>query len=244
MFLPTRILRALGFTSFLVSITTAQSCTNYGISSASGGCLCPPGFGGANCSQPACGGTIFDGSDRTLTPSSVASGGFPNLTSSGCSCTGGWTGEGCNVCTTASACQTAYAAVSGNSSSSAATSQTSGLNETMVCNTSPVVWAAGELSCQVNVCALMRRGRWFDRFLSRTRHCKRSTLCNPHSTFSGPLTPHSLHCKMFLAWSCPPTGLQRYTHSCSTAASNSSSAPRRLVLKHPRAPRILGLVPP
>lgn len=149
----TSILRALSFAPFILSIgiATAQSCTNYGTSSASG-CLCPPGFGGANCSQPACGGTIFDGSHRSLTPSSAASGGFPNLTSSGCSCSNGWTGLGCNVCTTASACQSAYAAVSGNASSAAA-AQVSGLNDTMVCNTSPMVWAAGELSCQVDVCS-------------------------------------------------------------------------------------------
>lgn len=152
----TRILRALSFASFLFSVTTAQSCTNYGISNTSG-CLCPPGFGGADCSQPGCGGTIFDGSHRSLAQSSVASGGFPNLTSSGCSCTNGWTGLGCNVCTSASACQAAYAAVGGNASSSAATAQASGLNETMVCNTSPMVWAAGEVSCQVNVRILTQR---------------------------------------------------------------------------------------
>ena len=145
------ILRVLSFASFLLSISTAtaQSCTNYGTSSALG-CLCPPGFGGANCSQPACGGTIFDGSHRSLTPPSAASGGFPNITSSDCSCSNGWTGTGCNVCTTSSACQSAYAAVNGNASS-ATTGQTSGLNETLVCNTSPMVYAAGELSCQVNV---------------------------------------------------------------------------------------------
>lgn len=152
------ILRALSFASILFPIATAQSCTNYGISSGSD-CLCPPGFGGANCSQPACGGTIFDGSHRSLAPSSVASGGFPNLTSSGCSCTDGWTGVGCNVCTTASACQAAYAAVSGNASDS---TSTTGVNDTMVCNTSPTVWAAGELSCQVNVCVFILFGKMFD----------------------------------------------------------------------------------
>lgn len=147
----TSFLRALSFASFILSITTAtaQSCTNYGTSSGSG-CLCPVGFGGSNCSQPACGGTIFDGSSRSLTPASAASGGFPNLTSADCSCSSGWTGLGCNVCTTASACQSAYAAVNGNSTA-AATAQQSGLNDTMVCNTSPMVYAAGELSCQVNV---------------------------------------------------------------------------------------------
>ncbi|KAF8437588.1 ABC transporter [Boletus edulis BED1] len=146
----TGILRALSLAAFFLSFNTAtaQSCTNGGISSASG-CLCPPGFGGANCSQPACGGTIFDGSHRSLTSPSAASGGFPNLTSSDCSCPSGWTGLGCNVCTSASACQSGYAAVSGNASTTTA-AQASGLNDTLVCNTSPRVFAAGELSCQVN----------------------------------------------------------------------------------------------
>ncbi|KAF8839854.1 hypothetical protein BDN67DRAFT_931344 [Paxillus ammoniavirescens] len=141
-----RILQGLALASLLLTVT-AQSCTNYGTPDSSG-CLCPPGFGGSNCSQPGCGGTIFDGSSRSLAPPSPASGGFPNLTSSGCSCSNGWTGIGCNVCTSSSACQTAYSAVNGNASATAA--QVSGINDTMVCNTMPTVWAAGELSCQVN----------------------------------------------------------------------------------------------
>ncbi|KAF8129291.1 hypothetical protein EV363DRAFT_1432686 [Boletus edulis] len=127
----TGTLRALSLAAFFLSFNTAtaQSCTNDSISSASG-CLCPPGFGGANCSQPACGGTIFDGSHRSLTSPSAASGGFPNLTSSDCSCPSGWTGLGCNVCTIASACQSGYAAVSGNASTTTA-AQVSCLNDTL-----------------------------------------------------------------------------------------------------------------
>ena len=141
------ILRALSLAPFLLPIVTAQSCTNYGISSGGSDCICPVGFGGANCSQPACGGTIFDGSHRSLASSS---GGFPNLTSSGCSCSSGWSGTGCNVCTASSACQAGYATV--NNSSSTSIAQVSGVNDTMVCNTSPTVYAAGEVSCEVNVC--------------------------------------------------------------------------------------------
>ncbi|KAF9228833.1 hypothetical protein BS17DRAFT_772564 [Gyrodon lividus] len=143
-----RTLRGLTLASFLLTVT-GQSCLNYGTPSSSG-CLCPPGFGGSDCSQPGCGGTIFDGSSRSLAPLSSASGGFPNLTSSGCSCSNGWTGIGCNVCTTSSACQSAYSAVNGNASATAGIAQTSGVNDTMICNTMPVVWAASELSCQVN----------------------------------------------------------------------------------------------
>lgn len=233
------LLRALSFASFLFPIALAQSCTNYGITGGSG-CLCPPGFGGANCSQPACGGTIFDGSNRSLPSSS--SGGFPNLTSSGCSCTDGWAGLGCDVCTTASACQAAYAAVSGNSSSSTSITQASGLNDTIVCNTSPTVYAAGELSCQVNVRISVLLGEVFDLSISRIQHYKLSTRCNPRSISIGHSIRRSRHCKTFLARSCPPMGHQWSTRSYSTAASNNFTASHLLARKHPRVLRIPGLV--
>ena len=147
-FTPSKILYSLGIIAFLcVNFVSAQSCANFG-SPSSSSCLCPPGFGGSNCSQPACGGTIFDGSSRSLVP---ASGGSLNLTAAGCSCSSGWTGTGCNVCTSPSACQSAFTAVNGNASPSAGLAL-SGTNNTMVCNTQPTVYASGELSCQVNVC--------------------------------------------------------------------------------------------
>lgn len=139
-----------------LSATTSvmgQTCMNYGETSPSNAssCLCPPGFGGATCAQPGCGGTIFDGSSRSLAQPSASSPGFANLTSSNCTCESGWGGVGCNVCTTASACQVAYAAVNGNASAISGLNGVAGLNDTMVCNTAPAVWAASELSCQVNV---------------------------------------------------------------------------------------------
>ncbi|KAG8217094.1 hypothetical protein J3R82DRAFT_5121 [Butyriboletus roseoflavus] len=218
MLLRTRILHTLGFASFFVSITTAQSCTNYGISSASGGCLCPPGFGGSNCSQPGCGGTIFDGSNRSLAPSSDASGGFPNLTSSGCSCTSGWRGEGCNVCTTASACQAAYAAVSGNASSGAATAQASGLNETMVCNTSPVVWAAGELSCQVNNPTLQAIYPLQSTLnIQRTLNASLSPLLNVSGTVLSPNGAPAVYAQLFYS------GVEQFYCSASSCTQTSTS---------------------
>ncbi|KAI6046690.1 hypothetical protein EDC04DRAFT_2626574 [Pisolithus marmoratus] len=148
MSLVSKIFYALASTTLLASHVAGQSCSNFGTASSSSSCLCPPGFGGSNCSEPACGGTIFDGSSRALATST--SGGFPNLTASGCSCSSGWTGTGCNVCTTSSACQTAWAAVNGNASASAGIAAASGVNDTLVCNTQPTVYAAGEVSCQVN----------------------------------------------------------------------------------------------
>ncbi|KAG6333232.1 hypothetical protein ID866_5855 [Astraeus odoratus] len=145
--LLSRSFHALALSALYVNVAAA-SCLNFGTasSSSSSTCLCPPGFGGSNCSQPACGGTIFDGSSRSLAP--ISSGGYANLTAADCSCSSGWTGTGCNVCTTSSACQAAYAAVNGNSTTSAQAS-TAGVNNTLVCNTQPTVYAAGELSCQV-----------------------------------------------------------------------------------------------
>ena len=147
-FMLSKILHIFGFLAFLcVDFVSAQSCANYG-SPSSSGCLCPPGFGGSNCSQPACGGTIFDGSSRSLVP---ASGGFPNLTAAGCSCSSGWTGTGCNVCTTSSACQSAFTSVNGNVSPSGVGLGVAATNNTVICNTQPTVYTSGELSCQLNV---------------------------------------------------------------------------------------------
>jgi len=133
--------RALWFLPLLV-FTRAQSCGNYGTPSGSD-CLCPVGFGGASCQQPGCGGTIFQGSKRPLVPS----GQIANLTSAGCSCSSGWNGIGCNVCQTANACQSGFAAVA---SSSPTSSLGSGDND-MVCNTKSRVYASSQMSCTVDV---------------------------------------------------------------------------------------------
>ena len=123
------------------TLVLAQSCQNYGILQDST-CLCPPGFGGSDCSSPACGGTIFQGSSRQTTPPPG------NLTSADCTCQDGWTGVGCNVCTSQSACQNGY--VSQNPTSGVTGSDV-GQNETLVCNSAPRVWATGQMSCSVIV---------------------------------------------------------------------------------------------
>ncbi|PBK70004.1 ABC transporter [Armillaria solidipes] len=130
-------------------LAVAQSCENAGVVNGSS-CDCPTGFGGSNCSQPACGGSIFQGTDRSLTP--INSNGFANLTAAGCSCQSGWTGAGCSVCQTASACASGYSSSTSGSSttSSGLTGLDDGQNRTLVCNNSPRVWAAGQLSCNVN----------------------------------------------------------------------------------------------
>ncbi|EJF62714.1 ABC transporter [Dichomitus squalens LYAD-421 SS1] len=120
----------------------STSCENYGTPNGTA-CACPPGFGGSTCAQPACGGTIFQGSARSLANGSP----FANLTSSGCSCEDGWTGTGCNVCQTAKACQSGFASVAGTSGS--LTGASTGQNNTIVCNDVPRVYAAGEMSCDV-----------------------------------------------------------------------------------------------
>lgn len=123
------------------TLVLAQSCQNYGILQGST-CICPPGFGGSDCSSPACGGTIFQGSSRQTAPSPG------NLTSADCACQDGWTGVGCNVCTSASACQNGYAS---QNLTSGVTGSDVGQNETLVCNSAPRVWAAGQMSCSITV---------------------------------------------------------------------------------------------
>jgi hypothetical protein len=59
-------------------------------------CSCP----GSDCSSPACGGNIFEGYRRNLSPSK-------NITKDSCARKSGWGGVGCNLCQTASACSLA-----------------------------------------------------------------------------------------------------------------------------------------
>lgn len=139
------MIEKIWYLSLLVLYVQAQSCDNYGVPNAST-CACPTGFGGSTCSQPGCGGNIFQGSHRPLTS---LDGSFANLTASGCSCETGWIGTGCNVCQTASACQSAFSAV-GSVSTSAASIQSQG-NETMVCNTEARVYASSQMTCNVKV---------------------------------------------------------------------------------------------
>ncbi|KAH9918371.1 ABC transporter [Epithele typhae] len=117
-----------------------SSCENYGLPNGTS-CACPPGFGGSNCSQPACGGDIFQGSARPLASGTP----FANLTS--CACMDGWTGTGCNVCQTTAACQAGFSSVVG--SAGALSGVQSGQNGTIVCSLAARVYAAGEMSCGV-----------------------------------------------------------------------------------------------
>ncbi|KAG2139030.1 hypothetical protein DEU56DRAFT_801366 [Suillus clintonianus] len=198
-----------------------QTCMNYGETSPSNAssCLCPPGFGGATCAQPACGGTIFDGSSRSLAQPSASSAGFANLTASDCTCESGWGGVGCNVCTTSSACQVAYTAVNGNAS---AISGLGGLNDTMVCNTAPTVWAAGELSCQVNnptLEALYPLRSTLN--ILRTLNSSLSPLHNTSGTLLSSSTSSSIYAQLMYA------GVEQFfctASPCTQTSSNSTTS--------------------
>jgi hypothetical protein len=75
-----------------IALNVNAQCDNYGIQSGTN-CTCPPGVGGANCSFPVCGGTLFDGPERpTVAP--IAGALYGNLSS--CTCPDGWTGVACN----------------------------------------------------------------------------------------------------------------------------------------------------
>ncbi|KAF8162818.1 hypothetical protein B0H34DRAFT_693057 [Crassisporium funariophilum] len=136
---------AVWYTLCLALFVQAQTCENFGLQNGTS-CACPTGFGGPTCSEPGCGGTIFQGSQRQL---AASNGGFSNLTAAGCSCENGWTGTGCNVCQNANACQTAFAATGRASSDPSSAAGLQG-NQTMVCNTQARVWASSQMSCQVN----------------------------------------------------------------------------------------------
>ncbi|THG97735.1 hypothetical protein EW145_g7556, partial [Phellinidium pouzarii] len=132
-----------------ISLVSAQTaCENYGtpnVNGTSSACSCPPGFGGATCSEPACGGDIFQGTSRSLAQGNESV--YANLTASQCACEAGWGGFGCNVCQSSAACQTSLTNAGGS-----AGSITSGIgdnNNTLVCNSAPKVFAAGQMSCSV-----------------------------------------------------------------------------------------------
>ncbi|KAF7359175.1 Abc transporter [Mycena sanguinolenta] len=128
---------------FLVGLVNAQaSCANYGTQNGSS-CSCPTGFGNSTCATPACGGDIFQGSHRALAPQG-------NVSDSTCSCEAGWGGLGCNVCTTSTACQTAYSASgSAPSTTQQISGSQTGQNSSLTCNTAARVYAASQMSCQV-----------------------------------------------------------------------------------------------
>lgn len=139
--------------TLLANITAAQAqtCENYAFANSDGSCNCPLGFGGPTCSELGCGGTILEGPERPYTSTSS---GFANLTQAGCACENGWGGVGCNVCQRGGVCQSAFASVRNGTGLAAGQSdpQLSGVvNGTLTCNTTPRVWAAGLLSCNVQV---------------------------------------------------------------------------------------------
>jgi len=132
----------------LALLVRGQTCENYGTINGTN-CACPNGFGGPTCSQPSCGGTIFQGSQRPL--ATKLTGSFANLTASGCSCENGWVGTACNVCQSAAACQSAFVAAGVAPANLALALSGSQGNDTMTCNAQARVYASSQMSCQVNV---------------------------------------------------------------------------------------------
>ncbi|KAG8720659.1 hypothetical protein FRC09_009177 [Ceratobasidium sp. 395] len=131
-------------------VTAQTTCENLGAPSPSdpNSCVCPPGFGGATCSAPACGGNIFQGTQRPVAQNASTGG----VSVTGCACQDGWGGEGCNVCRSQSVCQSAFSAAGGSSGSGSATSPLGAGqvgNQTLTCNTQSRVYAAQEMSCAV-----------------------------------------------------------------------------------------------
>ena len=145
----------LVFTSWMIALpssaqTNNLTCENSGLpqidsNGTTTACTCPPGFGGATCSFPGCGDDMFYGNRRNtsqplpLPSNTTTSNRYSNLTESRCPCTIGWTGVGCNVCSSDSTCQNAYD-ISGTQP-----------RQAMGCNTQARVLASGMASCEIEV---------------------------------------------------------------------------------------------
>ncbi|KAK8858621.1 hypothetical protein IAR55_002850 [Kwoniella newhampshirensis] len=135
---------ALGFAVLLAAVApvAAQTCNNYGTPS-DGSCACPAGFNSPStldCASPVCGGSLY--APGGAAPGGI--GGFGNV-STGCACSDGWTGPGCTVCSTASACANSLSRYLNVSTSPSASS----LNSTLTCSNIPTVYSASQLSCSV-----------------------------------------------------------------------------------------------
>ncbi|CAE6436752.1 unnamed protein product [Rhizoctonia solani] len=130
-----------------VSAAAQTTCDNFGTTKPDGSCECPPGFGGATCSEPACGGNLFNGPQRALSQNSSTGG----MSFAGCGCQDGWGGAGCNVCRSSNTCQTAFAAAGGSSSASSLSpiSPSQFGNQSLTCTTQSRVYAAQQMSCAV-----------------------------------------------------------------------------------------------
>lgn len=176
----------------------SDDCANYGFLNGTA-CACPVGFGGSDCTQPSCGGTIFQGLSRATAPRPPG-GGYANLTASSCSCEGGWTGTGCNVCQSANACQTGFNAIGGSGSVPSGylpADGANGQNETMVCNTGSTVYASSSMSCDVNVSPYLPNSHRLCLTMNhRIRHCKPYTHSIRPSTSLGPSMARTHLCRI------------------------------------------------
>lgn len=128
----------------LVGIAQGQDCLNYGIPTGFS-CQCPPQFGGTLCDSLTCGNPLQSPVDR------------PVLAGTSCEgqCQAGFSGVGCNVCTTAQACSAAPGSGQATLTPDASSGIASTLdNSTIVCNTSPYVYTQGFVDCNVENVAI------------------------------------------------------------------------------------------
>lgn len=107
------------------TLANAQECDNFG-QAKDGTCYCPAGLTGSNCSQPVHGGDLYapkpDGQ-----------------------CSDGWFGPTCTVCTSDDACQNALSTIASPGNGT----PMPGMNETLVCNTQPVIYSTSHMECDV-----------------------------------------------------------------------------------------------
>lgn len=184
------------------SSTTAgknSTCLNYGVSD-SGSCLCPAGFSGTDCGTPSCGGNAYE-------------------PSSNCGCSAGWAGPTCSVCSTSDACNTPLSKYVDPTSSLAMV----GMNNTMTCNTGPVVYSAGHVTCKV-VQPMLQAFFPGKTELTITRYLNSSSTPGGDTTMKAAKQPSGANVAWAQAWYEGKEQFYCYTSNCNQTVTGNDAA--------------------
>ncbi|GAA5874149.1 hypothetical protein JCM1840_000367 [Sporobolomyces johnsonii] len=201
----------------LFRLSTAQSCSQYGtLLSTNDTCLCPPGFGSADCSSPLCSNPLLAQAKRPRFDAQLS-----GNASLGCSaqCTSGFIGPNCNVCTSDQACSSAWSAAGGNATGASAAGLT-GVQSVgePICSAGAWTWTQGFATCSVVNPTLQSV------FPGTSTLTFQKTVSSSYSLSASPGSNHSLTAAL---WYSPPSSSTNTTITeqfyCSASSCDQSN---------------------